>query len=184
VRPALQVFTDAGALINHLEILGTLPSADHPAVTELDHALQCADRLRRDWPEDIELHVAGLLHDLAHPWDGAGQTDHAAIGAAAVRPILGERVAQLIAGHVEAKRYLVAVTPDYLGRLSVDSVATLEAQGGPLSPDEAGRFASRPDRRALVGLRLADDAAKVPGAVVPGLVGWATTLTELCRPGR
>lgn len=180
--PARQVFTDADALIHHLEILGTLASADHPALTELDHALQCADRLRRDWPGDVELQVAGLLHDLAHPWDGTGQTDHASIGAAAVRPMLGERVAELIAGHVEAKRYLVAVTPDYLARLSADSVATLEAQGGPLSPDEAALFASRPDRRALVGLRRADDAAKVPGAVVPGLVGWATTMKELCRP--
>jgi predicted HD phosphohydrolase len=178
-----QVFTDADALLSHLEILATLSSADHPALTELDHALQCADRLRRDWPDDVELQVAGLLHDLAHPWDGAGQTDHASIGAASVGPMLGPRVAGLVAGHVEAKRYLVAVAPDYLARLSADSVATLEAQGGPLSPDAATLFASRPDRGALVGLRLADDAAKVPGAVVPGLASWAATVKGLCRAG-
>jgi predicted HD phosphohydrolase len=169
--PTPEVFTDPEALIEHLQALGTLSSADTSAMTELDHGLQTAARLSRDWPDDVELQIAGLLHDLAHPWDGAGHQ------------LLGARVAELIAGHVEAKRYLVAVTPEYRSRLSADSVATLEAQGGPLAPDEAARFASRPERRALVGLRLADDAAKVPGAVVPGLEEWLAPLRALCERG-
>jgi len=178
--PTSPVFTDADGLIDHLEVLGRLASADSPALTELDHALQCAARLRRDRPDDVELQIAGLVHDLAHPWDGAGQTDHARLGAAAVRGILGERVAELIAGHVDAKRYLVAVAPAYRARLSADSVATLEAQGGPLPPEEAALFASRPERRGLISLRLADDDAKDPGAVVPGLAEWRTALGRLC----
>ena len=181
--PTPGVFTDPDALVEHLQALGALTSADTGAMTELDHGLQTAAHLSRDWPDDVELQIAGLLHDLAHPWDDAGQTNHPSIGAAAVRDMLGERVAELIAGHVEAKRYLVAVAPEYRSRLSADSVATLEAQGGPLAPDEAARFASRPERRALVGLRLADDAAKVPGAVVPGLGDWLAPLRGLCARG-
>ncbi len=181
--PTPEVFTDPEALIEHLQDLDTLSSADTAAMTELDHGLQTAARLSCDWPDDVELQIAGLLHDLAHPWDGPGQPNHPSIGAAAVREMLGERVAGLIAGHVEAKRYLVAIIPEYRSRLSADSVATLSAQGGPLAPDEAARFASRPERRALVGLRLADDAAKVPGAIVPGLEDWLAPLRGLCERG-
>jgi len=181
--PSPAAFADVDALIGHLQMLATLSSPDAPGLTELDHGLQCASRLSRDWPDDVELQIAGLVHDLAHPWDGAGQVDHAQIGAAAVRAILGPRVADLVAGHVDAKRYLVAVAPEYRARLSADSIATLAAQGGAFGPDEVALFAARPDCQALVGLRLADDAAKSPGAVVPGLSAWRTALVELSRRG-
>src|SRR5580704_1578057 len=74
--PTPGVFTDPEALIEHLQALGTLTSAETAAMTELDHGLQTAARLSRDWPDDVELQIAGLLHDLAHPWDGR-QRGHA-----------------------------------------------------------------------------------------------------------
>jgi hypothetical protein len=41
-----------------------------------------------------------------------------------------------------------------------------------LSPTEQAILAGSHDLEALVTLRQADDAAKVPGAVVPGLLAW------------
>lgn len=76
--------------------------------SHLDHALQTASVLRTQFPDDPELAVAGLVHDIGHLLDGVGDAEHAEAGAAAVRGALGERVAGLVGLHVAAKRYLVA----------------------------------------------------------------------------
>ena len=99
-------------------------------VTQLDHALQTAAVLRHDHPDDVELAVAGLVHDLGQLLPGARDETHAADAAAAVRGTLGERVAGIVALHVEAKRYLVATEADYGGALTDDSVVSLGRQGG------------------------------------------------------
>ena len=169
------------ALIAHLRELGDRPSAESERMTELDHGLQCAAILSRSAPDDLELQVAGLVHDLAHPWDGPGQPRHATMGAAAVTDVLGERVAELIRSHVPAKRYLVAIRADYAAALSPDSVMTLAAQGGPMNADEIAAFERRPDLHAEVLLREADDAAKVPGAVVAGLDHWEPAVRDLAE---
>jgi predicted HD phosphohydrolase len=85
-------------------------------LSELDHALQCADVLKAMAPADPELQIAGLLHDVgaAHNLEG----DHGRVGALAVRALLGERVAELIRLHVDAKRYLVTIDPVYRAKLS------------------------------------------------------------------
>ncbi|MBK9178002.1 MAG: HD domain-containing protein [Acidimicrobiales bacterium] len=168
----MKEFHDVDELVDHLRALGGTPSVETGAFSELDHGLQCAALLQRDHPDDVELQVAGLVHDLAHPWDGPGQPRHGAIGAAAVRPVLGDRVAALVAGHVTAKRYLVTVDPGYRSMLSSDSIATLAAQGGGLSPGEVEAFRAQPGWEAAVQLRRADDGAKVAGADVPGLDHW------------
>lgn len=165
-------FTTVDELLDHLEALGRTVSVESDALTELDHGLQCAALLHEVAPDDEELQVAGLVHDLAHPWDGPGQPRHASMGAIAVTDVLGGRVADLIRAHVPAKRYLVATRPAYADLLSPDSVMTLAAQGGPMRPDEVAAFEEHPDHPAMVELRIADDGAKVPGAVVPGLDRW------------
>lgn len=175
----MRAFTSIDEIIGHLESLGRTPSAECDQFTELDHGLQCAAVLATTAPDDIELQVAGLLHDLAHQWDGPGQPRHGELGAAAVRPVLGERMATLIAGHVDAKRYLVATRSSYEAHLSADSVMTLRAQGGPMSSQEVAAFEARPDWKAMVLLREADDDAKVPGAAVPGLGRWLGALRSL-----
>ena len=172
----MRTFSDVSGLIGHLELLATLPSVETPAFTELDHGLQTAAILERTDPHDEALQVAGLLHDLAHPWDGPGQPRHARMGADAVRPLLGDRVAELIAAHVPAKRYLVATEPGYFAQLSDDSVMTLAAQGGPMDANEVADFERDDDWRAMVALRRADEGAKVPGTVVPGLDHWLPAL--------
>jgi predicted HD phosphohydrolase len=152
---------------------------DEEDVDLLAHALQCAQWLRNASPDDVELQIAGLVHDVGTVLVPDAPERHAQIGAAAVRPLLGARVARLVAGHAEAKRYLVAVDASYRDALSERSVVTLTAQGGPLSERAAEAFARGRDAGALIALRHADDAAKVAGAVVDGLASWRPAITAL-----
>jgi hypothetical protein len=71
---SMHTFTSIDEIIGHLESLGRSPSAECDQFTELDHGLQCAAVLATTAPDDIELQVAGLLHDLANQWDGPGQS--------------------------------------------------------------------------------------------------------------
>ena len=64
------------------------------------------------------------------------------------------------------------VDASYRDALSARSVVTLAAQGGPLDQRAVEAFARGRDAEALVALRHADDAAKVPGAAVAGLDSW------------
>jgi predicted HD phosphohydrolase len=153
-------------------------------VTQLEHALQTAAALRRDEPEDLELAVAGLVHDLGQLLPGASDETHADDGAAAVRSALGERVAGIVALHVEAKRYLVATDSNYKARLAGDSVVSLGRQGGALDANEAADFRRRPWAADAVTLRRADDGGKadslaVDSLVVGGLEGWVPLLRQV-----
>ena len=98
-----------------------------------------------------------------------------------MRTLLGARVARLVAGHAEAKRYLVATDPEYRAALSERSITTLAAQGGPLDDRAVAAFRRGRDARALVTLRRADDAAKDPAAVVPGLEHWQDRLEAVAQ---
>jgi predicted HD phosphohydrolase len=167
------------------EILAVLASAADRSlspdvrVSQLDHAIQTAALLARDHPGDPELTAAGLVHDIGHLLPGGSDERHAANGAAAVRGALGERVAGIVARHVEAKRYLVASEGAYDGRLSRDSVNSLGRQGGALSAEEARVFLAHRWAGDAVTLRRADDAAKVDGLVVDGLDRWEPILRGL-----
>jgi predicted HD phosphohydrolase len=153
----------------------------HPgtSVTQLDHALQTAALLDHAYPDDPGLAVAGLVHDIGHLMPGVGDEEHADAGAVAVRGALSARVAGLVALHVEAKRYLVAAEPGYDGGLSPDSVASLAAQGGPLSAAEAGAFRLLPLAPGATALRRADDQAKGEGLMVRDLAHWVPLLRGL-----
>ena len=157
-------------------------ASDDERVDLLSHMLQCAAILERVAPNDPELQVAGLVHDLGTVLAPGRPEAHAEIGAGAVAGLLGARVAGLVARHDEAKRYLVTTDPRYRHRLSERSLDTLRLQGGLLDPDERAAFLESPDRDACLTLRRADDAAKAPGARVPGLGYWRRTLEQLARP--
>jgi predicted HD phosphohydrolase len=157
--------------------------ADEEDVDLLAHALQCAQLLRDVAPADVELQIAGLVHDVGTALVPDAPDRHARVGADAVRELLGARVARLVAGHAEAKRYLVAIDTSYRAALSERSVVTLAAQGGPLDERAAAAFARGRDAEALVALRRADDAAKVPGAVVAGLETWRPVITRMISDG-
>jgi predicted HD phosphohydrolase len=147
--------------------------------SHLDHALQTAAVLKAEMPDDLELAVAGLVHDIGHLLVGVGDAEHAAAGAEAVRGALGERVAGLVGLHVAAKRYLVARQSAYAGTLAADSVASLAHQGGPMSPAEQDAFERLPDAQDALTLRRADESGKVDGLVVVGLTDWIPVMRRV-----
>jgi predicted HD phosphohydrolase len=172
-------FRDGDELLSAVEA-GAGIGNDEP-VDLLQHALQCAALLERRVPGDLELHVAGLVHDVG-TFVAPGQPEHHAnIGAAAVRGILGSRVARLIRLHDQAKRYLVTTDPHYRHRLSPRSLDTLRLQGGLLDPTERAALQREPDLEACLTLRRADDAAKVPSVAVAGVAHWRGVLDTLAR---
>lgn len=144
---------------------------DGDPVDLLDHGLQCAHELAAVAPADEELQVAGLVHDVGHAIEGWHALDHGEVAAGYVRPLLGDRVARLVALHVPAKRYLVATDGSY--EVSAGSARSLALQGGGMDPDEVTAFERDPDAAAATTLRRADEAAKVVGRSVPGLDRWA-----------
>jgi predicted HD phosphohydrolase len=155
------------------------PNEDIGGLTILHHGLQCAAHLRRSHPEDRELQVAGLLHDVGHALAPGQDASHGVVGGDFVRPVLGERVAALIEAHVPAKRYLVTVDESYRARLSVGSIRTLASQGETMTAEEVAAFRARPHAEAAVQLRLADEASKDPAADVPELAAWLPTLMSV-----
>lgn len=150
------------------------PPHEGDPVDLLAHGLQCAHLLRAEYPDDLGLQLAGLVHDVGHAV-GGGDPDHAKTGAVAVRPVLGDRVAELVALHVEAKRYLAA-TEEY--ELSPASRLSLRRQGAAMSEPEIVRFEALPEAAAAIALRRADEAAKVVGAEVPGLETWIPRMRD------
>ena len=181
-------FTDVDVLFDALE--ASREADDEGGLPILEHSLQCAALLRASHPDDVELQVAGLVHDLGWlgrspgGWTLRADAAHDVDGRELVRGLLGDRVANLVGGHVAAKRYLVATDPAYAALLSARSEVTLGFQGGVMHPAEVADFEQRADRDDLVVLRRADDAAKVRGKAVAGLDAWRPVLTSMCRtPG-
>lgn len=142
-----------------------------------EHGLQCAYELAQRVADDVELQVAGLVHDVAHRV--TTEAMHGVVGAEIVRPLLGDRVAALVKLHVDAKRYLVTVDPEYRSTLSAESVHTLALQGGDMNATERAAFEAEPDADDALVLRRADEAAKVDGRDVPGLDHWEAILRRV-----
>jgi len=137
-------------------------------VTQLEHALQCA-QLAEDAGSEHALTVAALLHDIGHmlhkfgPDPAAKGIDdkHEAIGAGWLARAFSPAVTEPICLHVDAKRYLCTSDPNYFDTLSPASIRSLQLQGGPMSTAEAASFEQNPHFEAAVHLRRWDEAAKV-----------------------
>jgi predicted HD phosphohydrolase len=142
----------------------------------LDHSLQTAEVLRRSHPNDPELQIAGLVHDVGHVLGPRRDDVHAEVGSIFVRPVLGARIAELVRLHVPAKRYLVTTESHYRDGLNGDSIMSLEHQGGDMSVDEVSDFEDELFYADAVVLRRADEAGKVPGLAVPPLDSWISIL--------
>ncbi len=150
--------------------------SDGESVDLLQHQLQTADGLARRGA-DPELVVAGLLHDLG---DGrVAEAAHAPWAAALVRPLFGDRVAEAIALHADAKRYLCTVDHAYWKALSPTSQRTMEKQGGLMSPEEVERFRSNPHADDAILLRECDDAGKDPSRRVDDLPRFRALLDRV-----
>jgi predicted HD phosphohydrolase len=175
---AAQDQTAFASVVALLEHSGSVEESNEEieGLSILHHGLQCAAVLRASHPDDNELQVAGLLHDLGHILEPSCEDRHGAIGADFVRPVFGDRVAALVEDHVPAKRYLVTVDASYRGQLSTGSARTLVLQGEAMTAEEVAQFRSSRYFDAAVELRRADEAAKDPGASVESLDTWLPTM--------
>jgi predicted HD phosphohydrolase len=157
-------------------------------VSQLEHALQTAQQAV-DAPGSEEEIIAALLHDIGHIWPdddsvvtGVGVVEHDRIGSEVLLGLgFSEGVAQIVAGHVAAKRYLVANDEEYASKLSEVSVESLRLQGGPMSAEESDLFSQAPWSGEKVRVRVWDDRAKTPGAPVALLETYRGLLLDHLR---
>lgn len=156
-------------------------------VSELAHALQCADLARAAGADD-ELTLACLLHDVGRfavdqalifdrvGGGRAGGRGHHEVGADLIARFVPERVAWLVRMHADAKRYLCSTEPGYHATLSPASQHTLTLQGGLMGPEEIARHAAHPWLADALRLRRWDDLAKVVGKETTPLAAWEPML--------
>jgi phosphonate degradation associated HDIG domain protein len=150
------------------------------AVTQLEHALQCA-MLAEQEGASASLITAALLHDVGHllhdlPDDAPDQgidDGHENSAFNYLRRLFPAAVTQPVRLHVAAKRYLSAVEPGYMELLSGPSIVSLRLQGGPMSSDEVEDFRRNPHCEAAIRLRRWDDTAKDPQMKTPTLAHFA-----------
>jgi 2-amino-1-hydroxyethylphosphonate dioxygenase (glycine-forming) len=137
-------------------------------VTILQHSVQSGELAEEQgFGEDIV--AAAFLHDVGHFFDNneqmgnLGTRSHEKIGAEFLRSQgFPEKIALLVEGHVQAKRYLTFKDPDYEHRLSEASRRTLIFQGGKMTATEARDFEQSPLFNLSVQMRKWDEAAKIP----------------------
>ena len=161
-------------------------------VTELAHALQCAE-LAVAAGADEDLVLACLLHDVGRfavaqeeisdskepsGQRAAGARGHGEAGAALIAAYVPARVAFLVRAHADAKRYLCATDPGYYEALSSASKRTLTLQGGVMTAEEARQAEEHPGWADAVRLRRWDDQAKVIGKKTRPLTAWKPLLEK------
>lgn len=152
-------------------------------VTQLEHALQSA-ALAEASGEQPAMIIASLLHDVGHFFEAEFEqalsstldARHEHMGSRYLSRWLDAEVTEPIRLHVEAKRYLCAVRPDYLPTLSEASIHSLALQGGPMSAEEITIFESRPFWSQAVRLRQYDDQAKIVGMKTPDLTHFLSLI--------
>ena len=155
-------------------------------VTQLEHALQAAQRAEREGAE-LELITAAFLHDLGHLLNVQGETptergiddQHQYFAIPFLRPLFRPAVVDAIRLHVDAKRALCALEPDYYEALSEDSKRSLTLQGGIFTREEAEAFLAKPFAPNALRVRRWDDAAKVAGEKTPPL-GYYLDIASRC----
>jgi phosphonate degradation associated HDIG domain protein len=138
-------------------------------VSQLEHMSQSA-QLAIEQGSDDEIVLAAFFHDIGHicvaqntsnSMDGYGIKRHEKVGADYLRSKgFPERIAKLVEGHVQAKRYLTYKHEEYYNSLSEASKKTLEFQGGRMSKEEADSFESDPLFETSILMRKWDELAK------------------------
>jgi phosphonate degradation associated HDIG domain protein len=159
-----------------IELYATRGAAQYggEAVSQLEHALQCA-QLAEQAGAPAATVAACLLHDIGHLIDE--QAPHEMVAAEVLERWLPREVTGPVALHVDAKRFLCQSLPGYWDSLSPASKESLIHQGGPFSDLEAARFLTRPYARESILLRRWDDLAKRPGVATPPLAHYANILS-------
>ncbi len=135
-------------------------------VTQLMHMVQAGNLAKQDGYDD-EIVLAAFFHDIGHFLDNGksmgiyGKQDHDKLGYDyLIENGFSQRLAQLVASHVPAKRYLTFKNKEYYAGLSDASKITLEFQGGSMTPEEATQFEKDPLIEQYITIRRYDDLAK------------------------
>ena len=161
------------------------------AVSQLEHALQCAYLAERA-QESEDTITAALLHDIGHMLrseSGAPiiehdeNTDdlHQYVALPFIRNLFSDAVLEPIKLHVDAKRYLCAVDKTYWATLSDASKKSLDLQGGIYTDDQALAFETSPFGQQAVRLRRYDDLAKIPGAETPSIEHYIAIMQRVAN---
>ena len=171
-------------LFNYMEIRGQ--SFYDEAVTQLEHALQCA-ALATHNDASPTLITSALLHDIGHFILDEHNADvvflntdlnHEEIGAQYLEPFFPKTITTPIRLHVPAKRYLCTTDATYYDGLSEASKMSLKLQGGVMSDEERDAFEQIPYFRDALTLRRWDDMAKVKGLETVGLETYRDTVQQ------
>jgi phosphonate degradation associated HDIG domain protein len=166
---------------------------DGEPVSQTSHMIQCAMEAMAEG-EDEELVLGSFLHDIGHllkhvePTEEMGQygvVNHEGIGAQYLKEKgFSKRVCAMVENHVNAKRYLVAVDETYQAKLSEASLQTLEWQGGPMHQSEILVFEQHPFFDDIIKVRLWDEKAKQPDAVLLPISHFKNLITEYLKDRR
>jgi phosphonate degradation associated HDIG domain protein len=159
------------------------------AVSQLDHALQCA-ALAEEAGESTETVVAALLHDLGHLLAPENAQDdltaprerddlHQYIALPFLHGLFPPAVLAPIRLHVDAKRCLCALDTGYWDTLSPASKHSLTLQGGRYTQEEAEAFMRAPFAGEALRVRRYDDLAKVRGRATPPLAHYLQKMVQV-----
>jgi len=160
---------------------------DGEPVSQTSHMIQCAMEAMAAG-EDEELVIGSFLHDIGHllkhvtPTEEMGNfgvVNHEGIGAEYLKEKgFSKRICAMVENHVNAKRYLVAVDENYQSKLSEASLQTLQWQGGPMHDSEIILFEQHPFYDDIIKVRLWDEKAKDPNAVLIPVTHFKTLITD------
>jgi phosphonate degradation associated HDIG domain protein len=178
--------TDPAAWLADLYTRGGAAQYGDERVSQLEHALQCAQRAEAaDSPS--ALIAAALLHDVGHmlhklppaPAEHGVDDRHESIGGGILATWFPPEVSEPVRLHVNAKRYLCAVDTAYHDRLSFASQRSLRLQGGTFAANNAATFIAQPHAPEAVLLRQWDEGAKVPELATPDFAHFMPLLRRL-----
>ncbi len=154
-------------------------------VSQIEHMCQCAQLAGKENYDD-EVILAAFFHDIGHLcehimkvdyMDDYGIADHEKIGADYLKSKgFSKKISSLIASHVEAKRYLTLVHPEYYEKLSEASKSTLNFQGGRMTEVEAKEFEKDEWFPLYLTLRGWDEKAKEENVPLPNLDYYRTMM--------
>ena len=171
-------------IINSFKIASTIQYGES-AVSELEHALQCAE-LADHAGADEELVVACMLHDVARfavPQEQISDTlqsasvtadarGHGEVAAELMHGLLPERSLFCIRYHAEAKQYLCQTNESYRNKLSAASVATMKIQSSSTDQEKLNTLAAHEWWGDALRVRVWDDAGKVKGKTTRSFEYW------------
>ena len=177
-------------------------------VSQTEHMVQAAMQAEKDGQSD-EVILASLLHDIGHlvifdhqeeqhntpnnnnsnnnkanitTMGKVGVKNHEKVGADYLRKLdIPYPIPELVEGHVQAKRYLTCINPEYHERLSSASRKSLQFQGGPMTHMESIVFKKNPLFQTFLDMRRYDDAAKETNIKIKDLQYYKEKLTKLLQ---